>query len=132
MTELGDFAIDYAVIGAHGCSGDLHDGEQLLREMRRVAERAGAQPQGEARCQYVPHGVTAILFLAESHLLVSTWPEAAFAHVAISVCSPEVSCLSIWQRLRPILAPTEEELHELPPVVLSRLHFLAHEPLAGG
>ena len=62
--------------------------------MHAGAQAVGATEVGRAECRYVPHGVTTVLFLAESHILVSTWPEHKSALVDVLLCNdtmdPEV------------------------------------------
>ncbi len=58
--------------------------------MKAGAESVGATVVGQAECRYVPHGVTAVLFLAESHILVSTWPEHKTALVDVLLCNPSM------------------------------------------
>ncbi len=55
--------------------------------MTRAAHAVGAEVVGKAECRYVPHGVTAVLFLAESHILVSTWPEHNTALLDVLLCN---------------------------------------------
>ena len=38
--------------------------------------------------KFNPHGVTAIVLIAESHLSVHTWPEHGYAALDIFTCSP--------------------------------------------
>ena len=105
--------IDTRIIAASQCNGNLRDADSLIRGMRAAVRLAGATEYGTASAEYLPHGVTAIVFLAESHVLVSTWPEARFAHVEISVCGDSVSTLRLWEELRCLLMPGREELRDV-------------------
>ena len=75
------------LIDARGCSGPLNDLEVIQDAMMRAAHAVGAEVVGKAECRYVPHGVTAVLFLAESHILVSTWPEHNTALLDVLLCN---------------------------------------------
>jgi S-adenosylmethionine decarboxylase len=101
------------VVAARECEATLGDGDWLLEGMRAAAAAAGACEHGTARAQYVPHGVTAVVFLAESHVLVSTWPESAFAYVEIALCGSSVGNGRLWTELRSLLRPRHEEIREL-------------------
>ena len=79
--------IPHLLIDGFGCTGPLDDLEYIGAAMRAGAEAVGATVMGAAECRYVPHGVTAVLFLAESHILVSTWPEHKTALVDVLLCN---------------------------------------------
>ena len=48
---------------------------------------AGLSVVGSRFHQFVPHGVTGVVLLAESHLAVHTWPDERFAAVDVYVCN---------------------------------------------
>lgn len=95
----------HLLVDAHGCRGPLDDAPVLVDAMRRAAAAVGAHEQGAAECRYVPHGVTAVLFLAESHLLVSTWPEEELALVEVMLCNDEMDPYVAWRVLDACLMP---------------------------
>jgi len=79
--------IPHLLVDALGCTGPLDDGECIQAAMQKAAQAVGAEVVGRAEYRYVPHGVTAVLFLAESHILVSTWPEHKTALFDILLCN---------------------------------------------
>ncbi len=89
--------IRHLLVDAHGCRGPLDDADGLLALMHDAAQAAGARPMGEASARYVPHGVTAVLFLAESHILISTWPERNMALIDVLVCSDRMDLDKAWE-----------------------------------
>ncbi|MGQ0718595.1 MAG: adenosylmethionine decarboxylase [Pseudonocardiales bacterium] len=60
--------------------------QELLDAMRLAVSRLGATVLGELSVQFHPHGITCVLVLAESHLIVSTWPEHKLAHIDLFTC----------------------------------------------
>jgi S-adenosylmethionine decarboxylase len=71
----------------HGCDRALlNDAERLQALMRAAAEEARAHVVGEVTRRYVPHGVTCVLVLEESHFSLHTWPEAAYAAADFYTC----------------------------------------------
>lgn len=75
--------------------------EFLLRE---AAAAAGATVLGAQFHRFQPHGVSGVLLIAESHLSVHTWPEAAYAAVDFYTCGdcdPYRAHDAIAARLRP-------------------------------
>ena len=103
MEEIQLINIPHLLIDALDCSGPLNDGSALQSAMEQAAEAVGAEVVGRAEYRYVPHGVTAILFLAESHILVSTWPEHNSALIDILLCNesmdPNVAAESLLSAL---------------------------------
>ena len=87
MEELQLITIPHLLVDALHCSGPLNDAEAIQAAMKAAAESVGAAVVGQAEVRYVPHGVTAVLFLAESHILVSTWPEHKTALLDILLCN---------------------------------------------
>ena len=75
---------------ARDCAGDLSDAAALVAAMRAGCAAAGADVRREAVEPFVPHGVTCVLILAESHYTVSTWPEHRFVAIDACVCDPEL------------------------------------------
>jgi|GEM_PF-4692871 len=58
----------------------------LLTAMHATADNLGCTVLGVLPVAFQPHGTTAVLILAESHLVVSTWPEHHTAHVDLFTC----------------------------------------------
>lgn len=63
---------------------------ELLHAMRESVRLMGATVVGELPVMFQPHGLTCVLVLAESHLVVSTWPEHGLAHVDLFTCRADV------------------------------------------
>ena len=82
--------IRQVLVDAPDCQTDLEDASGMLACMRQAAATVGAREQGAAEVRYVPHGLTVVLFLAESHLLVSTWPEHRLALVDVLLCDDQM------------------------------------------
>lgn len=60
---------------------------QLLHDMAVLAARAnGATVVGEVRQSYAPQGVTVVIFLEESHIIVTTYPEHGIYFVDVFAC----------------------------------------------
>jgi S-adenosylmethionine decarboxylase len=97
---------------ARGCTVDLMDKEQLAVLVREAAVSSGLCVVAETTYSFVPHGVSVALLLAQSHLVVSTWPEYAAVTVDISVCSGWPAARSVWQIIRDRIRPGEVEVQE--------------------
>jgi len=87
----------------HQCSGDLTTAEPLLAAMHSGVRQSGAKVRGRAIEQFLPHGVTLVLVLSESHFVLSTWPEYRFASIDVAVCSEEVDLELLLAPLQALL-----------------------------
>ena len=105
--------IRHLLVDAHGCTGSLDDAEQLLGLLRDAAATVGAHEQGVCEVRFVPHGATVVLVLAESHMLISTWPEHRLALVEMLLCNPSMDPHVAWERVKGALCPARVELREV-------------------
>jgi S-adenosylmethionine decarboxylase len=110
VPEVPQPTIRHLLIDAGRCTALLNDSEALLGAMRAAAARVGATEVGDTGARYVPHGITAVLFLAESHILVSTWPEHELALVDIQFCDPKMNPEDAWAVLKEALGAQTAKL----------------------
>lgn len=98
------------LIEARDCSGDLDDAEALQQLMRDAAQAVGATEHAASTARFVPHGVTAILILAESHILITTWSEHRLALVDVLLCNESMDPMDAWVVMRDGLQPSSEQV----------------------
>lgn len=108
------------------CATDLLDDvaamEALLRE---AAAAAGATVLAAQLHRFRPQGVSGVLLIAESHLSIHTWPEAAYAAVDFYTCGdcdPRRAHDVIAARLRPASVETMLVTRGAPDGVMRVLH----------
>ena len=101
------------------CRGDLEDSRLLLEAMLAGVQESGATVRSQAVEKFLPHGVTLVLVLSESHFVVSTWPEFGFVSIDVSICSDSVSIEQLTQPLLNLLAAGTTD-SELQTTVMSR------------
>jgi len=75
-----------AVYDLLDCTTPTPEPYALLDAMRTAVVRLGATILGELPVLFQPHGITCVVVLAESHLIVSTWPEHQLAHIDLFTC----------------------------------------------
>ena len=75
---------------AYHCEASIEDGEALMAAALAAAAAVGATVIGETTILYVPHGLTVAVFLAESHLVLTTWPEHRLLLIDTLLCNPEM------------------------------------------
>jgi spermidine synthase len=69
-------------------AGRLDDEPWLCAQAVAAAQACGARVVKTESHRYTPFGVTVVVILAESHLILHTWPEHAAAAVDAFVCGP--------------------------------------------
>ena len=97
-------------IDLYECSAALDDVALLERVLITAATTIGATVVDSLTHQFVPHGLTVVLILAESHLIVSTWPEYRYANVDIFLCNSNLT-EKIWKTIESLLTPIRTEIH---------------------
>lgn len=105
--------IRHLVADARDCSGPLDDPDALLELLRAAASAVGAREHGATTARFVPHGVTAVLILAESHIVASTWPEHRLVLVEILLCNDDMDPADAWEVLRAGLGSTDCDVSEV-------------------
>jgi S-adenosylmethionine decarboxylase len=89
----------------YGCESVIEDAEMLVATARAASQAVKATIVGEITVRYVPHGLTVAVFLAESHIVLTTWPEYRLVLVDVLLCNPEmdhrVAIAAIAARLCP-------------------------------
>jgi S-adenosylmethionine decarboxylase len=98
-------------IDVYGCECPLEDPRFLSEVMISSVERVGAKIVNSLSHQFVPHGLTMVLVLAESHLLITTWPEYKYANVDIFLCNSIMSTEKVWATLERSLCPVEAKIN---------------------
>lgn len=78
------------VYDVSGCSTPDPDPQDLVAAMRETASLLGCDVRGILPAAFQPHGATSTLVLAESHLTVSTWPQANMAYIDLFTCRADI------------------------------------------
>ena len=81
----------------------LNDLSFLKSILLAAADEAGATVLGESFHQFNPQGVSGVVIIAESHLVIHTWPEYGYAAVDIFTCGnsvqPEIAAEILIRKL---------------------------------
>jgi S-adenosylmethionine/arginine decarboxylase-like enzyme len=81
-----------------------------------------ATPEPEPHELLQPHGITCVLVLAESHLVVSTWPEHQFAHIDLFTCRADTDPEHALQPIIEVLGSRKvhgQRIHRVTPTSFS-------------
>lgn len=98
-------------IDCYSCQGNLND-PVIIKVMEAAAKKCGAKVIGNALQKYPEYGITAIVFLAESHVLISTYPEMQFAALEIFLCNEKLNVDACWEEIKGYLRPKNISVNE--------------------
>jgi S-adenosylmethionine decarboxylase len=104
--------LTHLIVTGRGCTGELNDPRALARTCTEAANAAGLRIVADAQYSFTPHGATVALILAQSHLVVSTWPEHRLAVADIAICGPRATALYLWRMLTTFLKPASRHVDE--------------------
>lgn len=93
------------LIDAWGCEVDLMDQDLALAVIRAGATAVRAREMQSLAVEFVPHGLTLVLVLAESHIVMSTWPEFDLLLIDILFCGQECEPEAAWLAMSELLRP---------------------------
>ncbi len=77
----------------------LADLDGVKQAMVESAEVANAEVREVAFHRFIPHGVSGVVVIAESHLSIHTWPEIGYAAVDIYTCGSHTSPMKALEYL---------------------------------
>jgi S-adenosylmethionine decarboxylase len=99
----------------YGCGPVMEDGAALAAAAKEAAQAVGAKIVGEYEIRYVPHGLTVIVFLGESHILLTTWPEYGLTLLDILLCNPEMDPGAVAATIKDRICPNGRMVvHQVP------------------
>ncbi|MEU8186112.1 adenosylmethionine decarboxylase [Micromonospora carbonacea] len=92
--------------------------EQIMATMRETCRLLGNTPRSELVETFQPHGVTCVLVLAESHIVVTTWPEYELAHIDVFTCRADSDPDGAVQPILALLDGTVASTGRIPRLLL--------------
>ena len=103
--------VTHVSCACYKCTADLASRDTLEAAMRKALAGTGAKVLGAACQSYAPCGLTCVLFLAESHLAVTTWPEFSLAIVDVQLCNDRMDPVPVVTRLAELLGSTSRTVN---------------------
>lgn len=88
----------------HLCKNLPDDPNKIRKILETSAKKMGATVIGSFFHKFLPHGISGVIVIAESHITIHTWPENCFAAVDIFSCGnidPEYGIECIAKQLKP-------------------------------
>ena|GEM_PF-1889897 len=109
--------VSQMVLDLYGCRGDLSGHRPLEEAVRKGCDSVGATVVRVAHHVYVPHGLTLVAILLESHVVISTWPEHRFATVEVFLCNPSMDPRVVGRPILEVLRPTRRRTFRMVHVI---------------
>lgn len=103
--------ITQVIVDAYGCQGSLEDSHAIETRAVEAATAIGATVIRTVTVPYEPQGVTVVLLLAESHIIISTWPEFKYAGIEVLLCNETMDANALAATICDLLSPTEKKIH---------------------
>ena len=91
----------------------LNDAEKIKSILISAAKNAGCSVVSAHSNLFNPHGVSAVVVIAESHITIHTWPELGYASIDAYTCSGTVNPWKIRDFLIKSFKAGREESIEL-------------------
>ena len=80
----------------------INDPEQIIQSVTAVAIESKLTILKTAEHRFEPQGLTYILVLSQSHMIVHTWPEYRIMVADVFVCTPDFDVDFLAQALRSV------------------------------
>lgn len=94
-----------SIVDAFSCQTDLFSSEESNDVLQNAARSVGATVVKQSCTDYTPYGFTNITLLAESHIILTTWPEYDYATFNIFLCNENMSVSVVRDCLLDYLRP---------------------------
>ncbi|MBA7587346.1 S-adenosylmethionine decarboxylase proenzyme [subsurface metagenome] len=109
MTDTTTHHVKEYIIDTFGCKQDLANpiiAKESINILKKAAESAGAKVIDIHCTTYTIHGFTTVALLAESHIILTTWPELNYASINIYLCNPHMDHNIVLDNIFNYLQPT--------------------------
>lgn len=98
----------HVVLDMQNCDAELLNNAQKLRRiLYDISRKSNMTPLKDVFHTFSPHGVTAVILLAESHVSIHTWPEFGYAAVDFFTCNLETDLELVVNQFISAFEPTD-------------------------
>jgi S-adenosylmethionine decarboxylase len=102
------------LVDFYKCTPVIENAAALAEAEKVAAQAVGATVVGEYEVRYVPHGLTVAVFLAESHIVITTWPEYRLALLDVLLCNPQMDVNVVVAQIKERICPDGQiVVHEI-------------------
>jgi S-adenosylmethionine decarboxylase proenzyme len=104
----------HVLVEFYNCTKErLNDVWHIEQSMNQAALAAGATIVESCFHRFMPHGVSGVVVIAESHLAIHTWPEYGYASVDLYTCGDECNPMAAFEVLKETLGATTAEIQKI-------------------
>lgn len=104
----------HLLVEFYNCNADfLNDVWAIEKCMNHAAKACNATIVQSCFHRFMPHGVSGVVVIAESHLAIHTWPEYHYASVDLFTCGEEIDPMIAYEILKEKLGSTTAEIQTL-------------------
>jgi S-adenosylmethionine decarboxylase proenzyme len=104
----------HLLVEFYNCSQErLNDLWFIEKSMNEAAEACGATIVESCFHRFMPHGVSGVVVIAESHLAIHTWPEYGYASVDLYTCGDTVDPMRAFEVLKSSLEASTAEIQKI-------------------
>jgi S-adenosylmethionine decarboxylase len=96
-----------------GCQGNIGAAETVLAALKEAVQRANATLLELFVHQFSPQGLTAIAIIAESHIIIHTWPEKGYIALDVFTCGDKTLPEQAVETVRAVFAPSQTQTREV-------------------
>lgn len=104
--------VTHLMIVARDCAGPLENIQALTKVCVDAVNDVELQIVAETTFAFTPHGATIVLLLAQSHVVVSTWPQHHLVIVDVTICGPTATASRLWRSIKNVLRPGSSDISE--------------------
>jgi S-adenosylmethionine decarboxylase len=91
----------------------IEDPKVIEKMLYTAAKRANNTPLKAMVHKFAPHGITAVILLAESHIAIHSWPEYNYVAVDIFTCGKKTRPRKAIEYLRQQYDAREVKIQEI-------------------
>ncbi len=95
------------------CQNLNDNAKHLEKVLVNAAHASNATVLGVMSHKFQPHGVTAIVLLAESHISLHSWPEYNYVAIDVFTCGKQMEPQTAIAHLREVLKPKTVEKQQV-------------------
>lgn len=97
----------------------IDDAQEIETLLGKAAKAANSTLLKAGSYQFDPHGVTAFVILAESHISIHSWPEVGYIAIDIFTCGDHTMPHKAIEFLQEVFRPEKVELKEVTRGIIS-------------
>ncbi|AEH51006.1 adenosylmethionine decarboxylase [Pseudothermotoga thermarum] len=90
----------------------LDDVNFIEQKMREAAIIAGATIINSSFHRFLPHGVSGVVIISESHLTIHTWPEYGYAAIDLFTCGEDTDPWKAFDFLKDVFKAKRTQVTE--------------------